>query len=428
MPDSDAARPFWDGDAQTRPNEDLQRLSSQGLAREWARVWEVPVPFYRERYEAAGLSEGVMPDLDDIPLTTKDDLRANEAAHPPFGTHRTIGLRDAVRIGGSTGTSGTPVVLMFGPKDLEVATELQCRVLWRYGVRPGDAFTHSWPQGFYSSSTSTAVWFLKSGILEMPVGPPVDTTVAADHLRLWQRLGPAGFQMTGSQLQIYEEAAAQTGIDLSEIFAGKAIGLLDAIFQFEGPRKRIEQKYGFDLRNMGGVGDICGYGLTDCHHHTGLHAPGDYSVVQIVDPATGKSLPEGERGHVVLSIFGFDGLVLRYDIEDICTMSTAPCPCGETGPRYTLLGRAIDVVTVGEHHLLPIDAQLVLDEHESPEFQLAARAEQTGRSLRIRIEGDGDASRYQGVLEESLGVPVEVEEVPLQSLPRSSWKPRRIST
>jgi phenylacetate-CoA ligase len=234
--------------------------------------------------------------------------------------------------------------------------------------------------------------------------------------------------MTGSQLQIYEEAAEQTGIDLQDLFGGKVIGLLDAIFQFEGPRRRIEQKYGFDLRNMGGVGDICGYGLTDCAYHTGLHAPGDCSVVQVVDPATGKSLPEGERGHLVLSTFGFDAFVLRYDIEDICTMTTAPCPCGETGPRYTLLGRSIDVVEVEGRRILPIDVQQILDEFDAPEMQFAAPSSQDGRALRLRIEGEGDAQRFQSALQEALDVRVEVEEVPFHSLPRSTWKPRRIST
>ena len=425
---SDTGRQFWNPEAQTLPRDDLSKLADAELAGEWPRAWEVPVPYFKEKYEAAGLSPESVPDLDEIPLTTKDDLRANEAANPPFGTHRVIGLRDAVRIGGSTGTSGTPVVLMFGRKDLEAATEIQSRVLWRYGVRPGDSFTHSWPQGFYSSSTSTAVWFLATGILEMPVGPPSDISVAGDHLRLWQRLRPSGFQMTGSQLQIYDEAAQNLGIDLSELFGGKVIGLLDAIFQFEGPRRRVELKYGFDVRNMGGVGDICGYGLTDCRYHTGLHAPGDFSVVQIVDPATGRSLPEGERGHLVLTTFGFDGLCLRYDIEDICTMTTETCPCGETGPRYTLLGRTIDVVEIDGRKILPIDVQLILDEFDSPEIQFAARSEQDGKTLRLKIEGDGDAPRFRATLEECLGVPVDVQEVPLHSLPRSSWKPRRISS
>ncbi len=425
MPDANSQ--FWNQQAQTLSNEELARLTLAGVEREWERLWSLPLGFYQERYRAAGLGPDSVPALDDIPLTTKNDLRANEAEHPPFGTHRAVGLRDAVRIGGSTGTSGKPVILMFGPGDLEPSIEHQCRVLWRYGVRPGDGFTHSWPQGFYMSSTSTALWFTRVPILEIPVGPPLTVTMAADHLRLWQLLRPAGFQMTSSQLATYDEAAEREGIDLREIFEGKAIGLLDALFQHEGPRRRVEAQYGFSMRNMAGCGEIPGFGVTDCEYHTGLHVPSDQVALQVVDPATGKQLPEGERGHMVVTAHGFDTFLMRYDVEDICTMTTEPCPCGETGVRYVLLGRDADTVAIDGRGILPIDVQLALDDHGAPEIQFVAQSEQDGSTLKLRIEGEKRQSEYTSILTEALGVPVAVEEVAVNSLPRSSFKPRRIS-
>ncbi|MCU1429943.1 MAG: phenylacetate--CoA ligase family protein [Actinomycetia bacterium] len=425
-PESDAR--FWNEGAQTTETAELVRRAAAGIGEEWKRIWEQPVAFYRRRFEAAGLSAGEIPPLDDIPRTTKNDLRADEVAHPPFGSYRTVGIRDAVRIGGSTGTSGTPVIMMFGPRDLQAAIEFQCRVLWRYGVRPGDSFTHSWPQGFYISSTSTALWFVRTGILEIPVGPPLTPDVALDHIRLWAQLRPDGFQMTSSQLATYDEVARENGMDIRSFLDGKAIGLLDAIFQFDGPRARIERAYGFSMRNMGGVGDIPGYGLTDCEHHTGLHTPGDYSVIQVVDPVTGRSVPEGERGHLVITTFGLDNVFMRYDIEDICTMTTAPCPCGETGPRYTLLGRATDAVDINGRMVLPIDVQLALDDHGAPEFQFAPSAEQDGTALRLRVETEGRGAEYQTVLTEALEVPVDVAEIGIGTLPRASFKPRRVAT
>jgi phenylacetate-CoA ligase len=425
MPDN--VRAFWNPAAQTLPNDEINGRAGDGVQREFERVWDVPIPFHRHRLEAAGLSRDDRPALDEIPTYTKNDLRANEVEHPPWGTHRAIGMREAVRIGGSTGTTGTPVILMFGPNDLEPAIEHQCRVLWRYGVRPGDSFTHSWPQGFYMSSTTTALWFTRIPILEIPVGPPLTLEAAVDHIRLWERLRPDGFQMTSSQLLTYDEAAEHIGIDLPEIFAGKAIGLLDAVFQFEGPRGRIEAKYGFSMRNMGGIGEIPGFGVTDCHFHTGLHVPGDYVVPQVVDPKTGKSLPEGERGHLVLSAYGFDTHCLRYDVEDVCTMTTEPCPCGETGPRYTLLGRSLDAVEIDGRMILPIDVQLALEDHGAPELQFPPREKQDGTALHLRVEGEGQARDHEAVVSDALGVPVVVEEVPLRSLPRSAFKPRRSS-
>lgn len=416
---------FWNPEAQTLPNDELRARALAGIEGEWARVWDLPIDFYRRKFEEAGLSKAEVPDLDDIPRTTKDELRADESAHPPFGTHRVVGQRDAVKIGGSTGTSGTPVFLMFGPRDLEQAIEHQCRVVWRYGLRPHDSLTHSWPQGFYMSSTLTALWYTRVPILEIPVGPPTSVDDARGHLRIWERLHPDAFMMTSSQLLTYEDAAEAEGIDLRSLFEGRPIGLLDAIFQFDAPRQRVEEKYGFRVHNMGGVGEVPGFGVIDCPHHTGLHVPGDQVLPQVVDPETGRSVPDGERGHFVMNIFGFDQLVLRYDVEDVCTVTWEPCPCGETGPRYTLLGRAADAVEVSGKTLLPIDAQLVLDAIGAPEFQFAASGDQDGTALRVRVEGEGDQARHEAVLREELGVPVSVEEVPPRSLPRSTFKPRR---
>jgi phenylacetate-CoA ligase len=424
----DPSSPYWDADAQTTSNDDLAKLAEAGVRTEWERIWSLPVPFHRARLEAAGFSANDVPELGDIPRYTKNDLRADEAAHPPFGSHRTVGLREAVRIGGSTGTSGTPVFMMFGPNDLRAGIEFQCRMIWRGGIRPGDSFTHAWPQGFYISSTSTALWFIRTGVLEIPVGPPVTNEEAANHIRLWERLRPNAYQMTSSQLATYDVVAKELGIDLPELLAGTKIGLLDAIFQFEEPRKRIEAAYGFDMRNMGGVGDIPGYGLTDCAHHTGLHAPGDYSIVQAVDPETGREVPDGERGNLVITTFGLDGITLRYDFEDIVTVTHEPCPCGETGPRYTLYGRAMDIANVDGKKILPIDVQLALDDHGAPEFQFAPGAEQNGSSVRLKVEGEGRASEVASLIHDALGVPADVEEIPVGSLPRPSFKPRRVAS
>jgi phenylacetate-CoA ligase len=421
----DADRQFWNPEAQTLGNDELLRRARAGFEQEWHRVWDRPIDFYRKKFEAAGLGPDHVPALDDIPRTTKDEWRADEAAHPLFGTHRVVGPREAIKIGGSTGTSGTPVYLMFGAGDVEQAVEHQCRVIWRYGLRPHDSITHSWPQGFYMSSTFTALWYTKVPVLEIPVGPPMSVEDAKGHLRTWVKLRPDCFMMTSSQLLTYEDAAEEEGIDLRSLFEGRSIGLLDAIFQFAGPRERLEAKYGFRIFNMGGAGEVPGFGVTDCQHHTGLHVPGDQVVPQVVDPATGKAVPDGERGHFVLNIHGFDQFVVRYDVEDICTMTWDPCPCGETGPRYTLLGRSADVVEIDGRRILPIDAQLVLHDLGAPEFQFASRAEQDGRTLRVRVEGEGAASQHGSLLRDGLGVPVDVIEVPPRSLPRSTFKPRR---
>jgi phenylacetate-CoA ligase len=418
-------RTLWDAAVQGRDPAEVEKAADEGLRREWERVWELPVPYYRSRYESAGLDASSMPDLDDIPRTDKPALRVDEAANPPFGSYRAVGLEDAVRVGSSTGTTGTPTLIFFGPRDVEVALEVGTRNMWRHGVRPGARFTHSWPQGIYPTNVTGGRSYLAVGALEISVGPPFGVDSAAEHLRLWQLLRPTAFMITGAQLRTYEEAAAANDIDLHELLAGSILVFLEASCQFDAPRHRVESAYDVQIRNIGGASEIPGLNTTDCSAHQGLHVAGDHFVVQACDPVTGREVPDGERGTLVVSAFGLDALFLRYDLQDIVTVSRGRCACGETGPRYTLLGRGADAVEVDDRVLLPLDVQLALEDVGAPEFQIAADTD--GKALRLKVEDDdaGRSATYAGALSEALGVPVEVETVAVGSLPRSSFKPRR---
>ena len=116
------------------------------------------------------------------------------------------------------------------------------------------------------------------------------------------------------------------------------------------------------IRNIGGASEIPGFATTDCPAHAGLHVAGDHFVIQACDPVTGREVPDGERGTLVVSAFGIDALFLRYDLQDIVVVSRGPCECGETGPRYTLLGRRADAVQIDGRMLLPLDVHLALED------------------------------------------------------------------
>src|SRR5271165_5819979 len=84
-----ADRELWD--ERLQQSSDGVARSAEGLRAEWERVFVEPIAFYRDKYSAAGLGVGDFRELDDIPLTRKHELRSNEEAIPPFGTHRTVG-------------------------------------------------------------------------------------------------------------------------------------------------------------------------------------------------------------------------------------------------------------------------------------------------------------------------------------------------
>jgi phenylacetate-CoA ligase len=421
-------RALWDREAQTVPAEVARQRAAAGIERSWRRVWELPVPYYRDRFEAAGFDAAQVPPLDDIPRTTKADLRADEGEHPPWGTHRAVPLSQAVRIGASGGTTGRPTMYFYGRNDLDAHVAVVTRNMWRHGLRRGMRFTHSWPQGLYPSALGGGRSYLEIGVLEIAVGLPFSPDAAAEHLRLWSILRPNGFMMTGSQLQLYLDAADRVGVDFPALLDGSILAFVEASCQFDGPRRRVESLYDVRLRNIGGASDIPGFAVTDCEHHRGMHVAGDHFVIQVCDPVTGRELPAGERGSLVVTAFDLDAVAIRYDVEDIVVQHTGPCPCGESGPRYTLLGRRADTVEVDGRTLLPLDVQLALDGLGSPEFSVVG----TGRSdaLRLQVESVGTPhadGQLAGGLAERLAVPVEVEVVAEGTLPRATFKPRRVS-
>ena len=421
---TDNERELWDPAEQGRAAPDVAARAAKAVQEAWDRVWEQPIAFYRRKFEEAGLSPGAVPPLRDIPRTNKAELRSDEDLHPPFGTYRSVTLDQAVRIGSSSGTTGRPTLFFYSPHDLGVHIETARRTLWRHGMRRGGRWTHSWPQGIYPTGVSAGRQYLDLGVLEIPVGPPFTPQVAADHVRLWELLRPNGFMVTGSQLQTYESAAQEIGVDLPALMADGILAFLEASCQFEGPRQRVESAYGVRLHNIGGASEIPGFATSDCRFHTGLHCSPDHFLIQVCDRDTGMEVAPGERGSLVVTAFDIDATFLRYDLEDVVVEHTEPCPCGEAGSCYTLLGRSADVVTVGGRALLPIDIQLALDEAGGPEFQIV-RDEQ-GDALRLRVE-TADAHGLTAALSESLGVTVEIEAIAVGTLPRATFKPRRLS-
>src|SRR5690606_22652636 len=134
-----------------------------------------------------------------------------------------------------------------------------------------------------------------------------------------------GYMLTGSQLQTYDRVARGLGIDLAEVMNGATLLLSEASCQFSGPRRRVEEAYGVRLHNLSGASELPGFTSTDCRFHTGLHVSANRHIVQVVDAETGQEVPDGERGHLVVSAFGLDAFALRYDLEDIVSKSTDPC-------------------------------------------------------------------------------------------------------
>lgn len=418
-------RPYYDAAVQTMPREQLARLQTERLLRQLDRVWSVPVPFFQQKLEAAGIRRGDVQSLADlarVPTTVKAELRASEEAHPPFGDYRGAPIAKCVRLGASTGTSGRPTLILWTHKDLEVDNAASARGRWRWGLRPGMSLANAHPFGMNAGGWHFSHGVEGLGVLNIPSGPPVGATHVADVVEVWRRIRPDMYRLFGNVARTYSDAATARGLDPARD--------LNLTLAGDHPSEQY-------LMASSGLEALPLLGSA-CDERDGAHLAEDLAIVEVIDRRTGKPCGHGERGNLVVTVLEKDNFLLRYDLEDVVRWNTKPCPCGETHHRLFYEGRVRDVVVAGGGEVLPIDVALVLYEFPevstpSAEYQIVRGTDPTA-ALHVRLEYDPTASGDIGALtrrliermRERLGVESRFELVKRGEVPRFAYKAARV--
>jgi phenylacetate-CoA ligase len=428
-PPRDPASRFWDPEIQTMPVERLRELQWQRLQALIRRVFEVPVPLFVRKLEEAGIrSPNDLKSLEDlryVPLTRKQDLRASEAEHPPWGDYRFTDPRAAVRLGTSTGTTGTPTITLWTRRDLFIEYESAARTWWRYGYRPGMIATHAHPAYLYGGGALLSGAYEYFGFLNVWVPPPDTDELAEQGLRFWMRVKP-DIPFMGFSTGRFFEVAAKLGIDPKE--AGLELRALPGFGLGKG------------LPLMTAGAECYAYVGGPCGKLPGAHVCEDWAIVEAVDPATGAPVAEGEWGTLVVTTLDRDNGLLRYDLEEACALLRDPCPCGETSIRALWGGRFKDLLEVQGHRFQASEVEQAL--RKVPEVALPSLEWQLVRPnptrpdapLLVRVERGLDApeddaviaERCQGAIKEALGVEAKVVVLTRDSLPRSGYKATRV--
>ncbi len=405
---------LWNPEVQTMPRDQLLALQAERLREAVARAAELR--FWKAKLDAGGVAPDDVKTIDDllrIPWTVKDELRADQAANPPFGSYQR--REGAVRIGTTTGTTGTPTMILWSRRDLEVEHEGAARMFWRYGTRPGQLVVHSHPLGIYGGGAILSSALEAFGAIVAPVGSPGSDEEAEKTVRMFHALRPDQYFMFENTLLRYWEAAERMGLKPAEEL---------------GMRPRMEHPVLQSATGTAGAECFSFLG-GGCMQFQGAHICEDFAVVECIDPSTGLPQPDQVRGHLVVTTIGRDNVMLRYDLEDIIRLDREPCACGETHMRMLWDGRAKDLVHVRGKDLLPVDVWWVLEdfpELKAPMLEyVLVRRPGNDDTIEIRIEGDsGLSTAIAAKIEEKIAVPARVEMVPRGSIPRPEFKPVRV--
>jgi phenylacetate-CoA ligase len=440
-PAADAAH--WLPEIECATPEARDPLILAKLRRQVRYAWERS-PFYRRKWEDAGVSPdtlGSLADLQRFPAVTKDELRQAQAARPPFGEYLCIAEDAVARIHGTSGTTGRPTVFGMGADDWERTGEAHARIMWGMGLRPGDRILLCSFFSLYMGSWGALKGGERLGATMFPFGAGVQgQTLAAVQ---WAcEIRPAAFYGTPSYALHFAETARREGID------PRSLGLRVLFFSGEpgagipSTKALIERTFGAICVDTGSMAEMTPWmSNAECRHRTGMHLWQDLVYTEVCDPETHRPVPFGREGTPVYThLERTSQPMIRLVSGDRARWTGDPCPCGRTYPRLPagIYGRFDDMLVVRGENVYPsaIEDALRAVPGFGGEFRIVVSRREAMDELLVRAEytteyepGDRrDALRamMRERLRARIGVHPVVELVPQGTLPRSEFKARRV--
>ena len=420
---------LFDRRAQLLKPRELKCIQQEGIQK-IVRYAYRNVPFYRKRFDEAGVKPESIKTLEDvakIPFTAKTDLRD----HYPLGI-LAVPPRRLYCLHASSGTTGKPIVVAYTREDLERWTRLMGRTFDVAGVRKGDVVQNMYGYGLFTGGLGFHYGAKAVGATVVPTS--VGNTKR--QLMLMKDLRSTAAACTPSYMVYLCEASRAEGYNPRVDFALK-IGLFGAEPWSEEARKRIEDTFGLRAHDCYGLSELYGPGVAiECEQRNGLHVWGDEFLVETINPDTGEVLEPGKEGELVFTMLSREAMpLLRYRTRDLSRVFEEECACGRYHSRIQRIkGRSDDMLIVGGVNVFPSQVEHVLMNVPGlgDQYQIVVSREQLDR-LSIKVETRRDRlddpelmKKVQGEISAILGIHANVELVEEGALPRSEGKARRV--
>ncbi len=295
--------------------------------------------------------------LADLPFTTADELRAaplDFLCVPQQEVERIVTLP-------TSGTTGTPKRIFFNARDQELTIDFFHRGMSTMVV-PGDRVLILLPGSLPGSVGA----LLQEGLSRMqvegiPHGPVRDLRHTLEVIEQQRVTALVGIPI--QVLNLVKQAQADRRPTPSTL---KTV-LLTTDRMPRSAVQKIERTWGCDVYDHYGTTEMGLGGGVDCRERAGYHLREADLLFEIVDPATGRLMPDGEVGEVVFSTLTREAMpLLRYRTGDMGRFLPEPCPCGTTLKRMAHIDRRVSgVITLPggrtlsqgdfDESLLPVD-------------------------------------------------------------------------
>jgi phenylacetate-CoA ligase len=367
---------FWNRDFETLDREKLQKHQLNCLKKTVDHA--LKTPFYKKRLGKLGIISGEdinsFDDFNKLPYTTKDDLRE---CYPD--ALLSVSKDEVVRVHTSSGTTGVPTVIYHTRQDLDNWTNLVARSLVACGCSNKDIFQNMMTYGMFTGGLGLHYGAERVGMTVIPIGggnTQRQIKLLKDFKTTVMHIIPSYCLHVHSQL-------VEAGIDPSSLSVKKAI--VGGEPHSEDVRKKIEELWGIDVYNCYGMSEMNGPCVGfECVFKQDLHIWEDHYIMEIVDPASGKPLEDGQEGEVVFTTLQRQATpLIRYRTRDLARVIPGACECGRTHRRLSrLTGRCDDMLIINGVNLYPSQIEEVI-----------MKIPEVGNNYQIVIEKKGTLDR-----------------------------------
>jgi phenylacetate-CoA ligase len=339
------------------------------------------VPHYWRAFDAAGVHPDSLTTLADIskfPFTTKAELRANY----PFGLFAVPG-EDIIRVHASSGTTGKPTVVGYTRGDIEVWADLVARSIRAAGGRRGMKLHNAYGYGLFTGGLGLHYGAEKLGVTTIPVSGGMTER----QVQLITDFKPDIITVTPSYMLAILDEFRRLGLDPRS--TSLKVGIFGAEPWTDAMRREIEAAFDMHAVDIYGLSEVMGPGVANECVETkdGLHIWEDHFYPEIIDPASGRVLPDGERGELVFTTLTKQGMpVIRYRTRDLTRLLPGTARSMRRMEKVT--GRSDDMLIVRGVNVFPtqIEEQILKVRGLAPHYQLVLRREGRLDEMEVLVE------------------------------------------
>jgi phenylacetate-CoA ligase len=357
--------------------------------------------------------------LEEIPFTTKAELRESQRRSPPFGEHLCAPRESLVRLHVTSGTTGEPVAIGLTREDHEANSAVGGEAFAIAGLGPSDTVAHCLNYALYAGGIADHMAIEASGATVVPVGVGQSRRL----LDLIPHLGITAIFGTLSFPAYLATRAREAGLDPAELGLRHIVTAGEPGAGLAAVRAEIEEAWGVTVADSFGMSDVWSTMAGECGRGDGLHlTTGEHALLEVIDPDTAEplALDDGVTGELVWTHLNRRASpLLRYRSSDLATVWTAPCPCGRTTPRIRIGGRVDDMLRVQAVNVYP---QAIGELLGGARHVIVADGDPIVPPLHVYVEGTADADGLRAALRTD----VAVHELEPGTLPVAEHKTARV--